>query len=148
VGYRGCLCFSRFLFQGLDLNNLVPIEQETDLEIPYYESATEFEVQAELYTILKQLGLDVRGEVCYKTKDMQCRFDLVIFRGKKPKRIVEVKAKKIKHKTCLEDTRQARRYRKFGLIVSFVYGREDFPSLITSLINTGDLYEGASIKAI
>ena len=96
---------------------------------------TEFEVQSALFHALKSDGFDVRGEVTIRGKcgfpgerreRYQCRFDLVIFSLGKAMHIVEVKAKPItRRKTCLEDTRQARRYTAFGIPVTFVYGLAD-----------------------
>lgn len=88
---------------------------------------TEFEVQAYLYSTLKQLGINVRGEVshrCPRTR-RSFRFDLVIYQNEEASEIIEVKSAPIKHKRGLEKTRQATRYRWFGLPVTFIYGMED-----------------------
>lgn len=97
-----------------------------------YES--EFEVQANLYSALKTKGVDVRGEVAWFDPEtrMHCRFDLVIYRDLAPAHILEVKARPIKHKTVLEDTRQGRRYRLFGIPVTFIFGADDAKLFLNS----------------
>lgn len=100
---------------------------EFSLLYPAIES--EFEVQAWLYGNLRDLGFDVRGEVqalgCFgmrKTK-AGCRFDLVLYDAmKKPICIFEVKARPVKHKISVDETRQGMRYPLFGVPVHFVYG--------------------------
>jgi hypothetical protein len=53
---------------------------------------TEFEVQAELYNYLCSKGLDVRGELSFKCFPKRgARFDLVFFKNKIDKAIIEVK---------------------------------------------------------
>lgn len=104
-------------------------------EVPYNDDyKTEFEVQAYIYNSLCELGLVVKGEVVYetsrrKTKDKtrgeKCRFDLVIYENRKAIRIIEVKARQVSHKNGLEATRQSRKYRSFGVPVTFVYGIDD-----------------------
>lgn len=115
------------------MKTLQPINLHIHRDIPYYSCDTEFEVQAELFCELKKRGYDVRGEVCYRNEEMQCRFDLVIFNNKIPRWIIEVKASDIKHRKELEDTRQGRRYRMFGIPSSFIYGRSDFNALFEEL---------------
>lgn len=88
---------------------------------------TEFEVHASLYSALRANGFDVRGEVKWRDKltRCSCRFDLVLYRNDLPVEIVEVKAGRVTHRSGLENTRQGRRYRLFGVPVTFVYGAED-----------------------
>jgi hypothetical protein len=100
------------------------------------ESHTEFEVQAFLYSAIKQIGLNVRGELVHfdKKTRQKCRFDLVIFdENNKAKVIIEVKSAPIKHKTRLEDTRQYQKYTSFGCRVVFVYGMDDAVNYVDSL---------------
>lgn len=93
---------------------------------------SEFEIQADIYIKLKVHGIDVRGEVIWqqitsdgKTKRREkCRFDLVIFEGGKAVEIVEIKDNVTRHKSGVEHTRQGRRYPRFGIPVTFVYGAE------------------------
>jgi len=102
-------------------------------KVPVRDSTpTEFEVQAYLYSALKAAGLDVRGEITFrnpKTRE-NYRFDIVIYEYSAPKEIVEVKAMPVRHKNGVENTRQANRYRNFGIPVVFVYGLEDADSYI------------------
>ena|SRR3990167_843488 len=87
----------------------------------------EFEVQAYLYSALKVLGHDIRGEVNWADKKTfeHCRFDLVIYEGGVAKEILEIKWGQVNHKNGVENTRQGHRYRKFGIPVTFIYGMED-----------------------
>lgn len=90
--------------------------------------ASEFEVQAFLYGELRRRAVDVRGEVKWFDPELrvQCRFDLVIYRDGVAAEIIEVKAAARKWtRTPLEDTRQGRRYRLFGVPVTFVFGLDD-----------------------
>lgn len=98
------------------------------------QNPTEFEVQAELYSALKARGVDVRGEVPYRSikPRLSFRFDLVIYKDGEASEIVEVKSAPIKHKNGLEKTRQANRYRWFGIPVVFIYGKEDAVSYLSS----------------
>lgn len=104
--------------------------ESSDHVIQFPEMESEFEVQAFLYSKLIDLGYAVRGEVqvlgnfgLRKTK-ASCRFDLIVFEKQQPILILEIKARKVKHKTCVEDTRQSQKYRTFGIPVWFVYGME------------------------
>lgn len=105
---------------------------------------TEFEVQAALFSSLRRIGLDVRGEVkwCHTAKKgarrETCRFDLVIYRDDRPVRIVEVKAAPMKHKDGVENTRQGRRYRRFGVPVTFIYGASDAARFVDTLLDGRD----------
>jgi hypothetical protein len=107
-------------------------------KISYPEKESEFEVQAFLFSSLKALGLDVRGEVqCHgafgmRSKKASCRFDLVLFEDKEAVLVLEVKARPVKHKTSVEDTRQGRRYPHFGVPVRFIYGMEDAKEFLST----------------
>lgn len=98
------------------------------------EAENEFSVQAELYAMLRASGFRVRGEVRWfdpRTRE-HCRFDLVLFDAfGEPMEIVEVKARSVVHKDGAENTRQGRRYRRFGVPVTFVYGLDDAKRFIS-----------------
>ena len=107
------------------------------LRVPTRDSnPTEFEVHAAIYSALKAIGFDVRGEIQYK--DMKTRrlyrFDLVIYKHWVASEIIEVKAFPVRHRNGLENTRQARRYRQFGIPVTFVYGEIDAKEFIEQKI--------------
>ena len=96
-----------------------------------YESAralTEFEVQAELYNRLKQDGFTVRGE--WTTGN--CRFDIVVFKKRKPLAIIEVKTAKAGSKQTL-DTYQGVKYRCYGVPVVQFYSISEYEKLLTVL---------------
>jgi hypothetical protein len=104
---------------------------------------TEFEVQALLYTALRQLGFNVRGEVRTSIGNRaQCRFDLAEFSDGKLAGIIEVKSAPITHKTSAgwNGTRQGRRYGLFGVPVLVVYGMRDAEQLIARVESTGSLW--------
>ncbi len=93
-------------------------------EIKYGKRPTEFEIQAYLYTELRRLGYDARGEVT--TKDGDCRFDIVVFANKrKPARIIEVKSCRKKYRS-----RQLDQYRAYGIKVISICGMEQAQALI------------------
>lgn len=102
---------------------------ETD-SINYPDIPSEFEIQSRLFHALQSLGFDVRGEV---RAGVRSRFDLVIFRDKKPVRIIEVKKRKIKPNTksvAFQNQRremlsQIERYRLYGITVDVVQGMKD-----------------------
>lgn len=117
------------------------------LPIAYPLVESEFEVQAYLYMTLRARGYDVRGEVqvfgefgLRKTK-AACRFDLVLFSDEKESLCVfEVKARKVKHKTTVEETRQGKRYPLFGVPVHFVYGMEGANEILSMFPETPKKY--------
>ena len=125
VGYRGGLRFRfGFLFQMITLQ---PVNKQYTLN-GKRDTHSEFEVQAYLYNELQKLGYVVRGEVRWFDPEtrIHCRFDLVIYDGDAPYWIIEVKPHAPgKRKMNLEDTRQGRRYRLFGIPVTFIYGISD-----------------------
>jgi hypothetical protein len=109
-------------------------------KIPYHAHKSEFEVQAELYQALKNIGRDVRGEVktTYQAKGKGeraalCRFDLVVYEDKTAVHIFEVKRHATRHKNGVEATRQSQRYRTYGLPVTYVYGLDDIPAALSAV---------------
>lgn len=117
----------------MTLITLEPVAATYNVAYPTRDM-NEFELHAWLYGKLKNIGLDVRGEVRWfdPVERIQCRFDLVIFENKRPHQIIEVKPPAAKRGKSVEDTRQGRRYRLFGVPVTFVYGAEDAKALLGS----------------
>lgn len=113
-----------------DLAKFDPVSSARIIAYPSDGHSSEFEVQAALYSALRELGIDVRGEVKFygdfglRDAKASCRFDLVIFRDKNPELIIEVKARLKGHRNGIEATRQFQRYTGFGVPVWFVYGME------------------------
>lgn len=104
---------------------------------------TEFEVQATLYTALRELGFNVRGEVRVRYGERgQCRFDLAEFDDGRLKGIIEVKAAPITHRNSKgwNGTRQGRRYGEWGVPVVVVYGMKDAIQLIASATEKGAIF--------
>lgn len=102
---------------------------------------SEFEVQAFLWSELRELGFNLRGEV--KTKFAhRCyvRFDLALFEDGKLTGIIEVKKSPMKHKSSWEETRQGIRYNDFGVPVKIVYGHDQAKSLVHDAAKTGKIF--------
>jgi hypothetical protein len=100
---------------------------EVKREIRYPSLPSEFEVQAFLYTELRCLGYDARGEVT--TRDGEFRFDIVIFTGaghsRRPVRIIEVK-----DRTKSYRRKQIEAYGTYGVIVISVCGMDQARALL------------------
>jgi hypothetical protein len=93
-------------------------------EIEYPTHFSEFEIQAELYGLLRNMKLDVRGELHQKP----CRFDLVVFDGKKAVCIIEVKKWVLKKEPT--KTKQFKKYSNYGLPVIYCVNMEDVPNTL------------------
>jgi hypothetical protein len=86
---------------------------------------SEFEVQAFLWSGLRGLGVNARGEVSVPyAKRQKVRFDIAVFESGVLVGIIEVKARPVNHKTSWEDTRQGKRYTTFGVPIRMVYGMD------------------------
>lgn len=93
---------------------------------------SEFEVHAYVWSELRKLGINARGEVKVPFKDegnrrAMCRFDIGIFDDGFLVGIIEIKAHQVRHKTegGWEATRQGSRYMSFGVPVEIVYGQPE-----------------------
>ena len=99
------------------------MSRDEAVEVQEPTQRTEFEVQAFLWTELRRLGINARGEVkAVFAGRATVRFDIAIFQDRKLVGIVEVKAAEIKHRDGWELTRQGTRYAQFGVPVRIVYG--------------------------
>lgn len=107
-------------------------------------TATEFEIQAQLLFALRELGLNVRGEVksAYEGRST-VRFDLAVFKDGQLTGIIEVRKSPIKHKTTWGQTRQGLRYASFGVPVRIVYGPQEAHMLVEQA-RLGKLWDGTS----
>lgn len=118
------------------LKTLESTGSEREIGMRYDAPLLEFEVHAYLYSALRAKGVKVRGEVPWidtKTREY-CRFDLVIYDDElKPAQILEIKARPVRHQTAVEDTRQCKRYRCFGIPTTFVYGMEGADTFLRSV---------------
>ena len=101
------------------------------MKIKYPPVESEFEVQAWLWSELRRAGINARGEVPVHGEfglricKVACRFDIVVFDARpKPVCVLEVKARIVRHKRTVEDTKQGKRYPMFGVPVHFVYGMD------------------------
>jgi hypothetical protein len=101
------------------------------MKIKYPKKVSEFEIQAELYSLLKdEEGYDVRGEVRVDDRKQpkgyrQCRFDLVVYEDKVAKFIIEVKDRKPKNFN--KNTRQFKKYSSFGIPLFYCFGLDEIP---------------------
>lgn len=98
---------------------------------------SEFECQAYLYNELLKRGVDVKGEVVWRSKvpgtngrKEQARFDLVVFRGTEAVHIIEIKGDRKKDTSNWENTRQGIKYAKFNLKLSKVVGMKECQEFI------------------
>lgn len=113
-----------------------PAKQQFVVPVPKRES--EFDVQAQIWSSLRDLGLDVRGEVKTRAKfegcrksSVTCRFDLVVYAQGEAVLIIEVKARPVSHKSAFTDTRQGLRYPCFGIPVVVAYGMGSVDEVIS-----------------
>ena len=107
-------------------------------EIPYPETISEAEIQAKIWRRLLNHGLDVKLEVVCPsdkigklgTRITDVRFDIVIFYEQKAFCVVEVKAHKkrkdrnISYFNRTENSKQAKKYAKYGITVFYCVGDE------------------------
>ena len=125
------------------------------MKIKYPEKESEFEIQAKLFSELKQRGFDVRGEVSVGAveymsrsgvrKKSRCQLDLVVFHESKVACIIEVRNWVKKDFPTM--TNQLRKYAVFGvpLIVCGSYCKIDYTlhvveSSIKDIINGVEPY--------
>lgn len=112
------------------------------IQIRYSKHVSEFEVQAHLFSTLRKLGYNIRGEVkAYDVggskKKTYCRFDLVIFNRNRwnenhPILIIEVKRKRHRNKGLKS---QINKYAKFGIPVIVYYSFKDITMVLEKLKN-------------
>lgn len=117
---------------------------------PIYES--EFEVQAEIYSILKNLGYDIRGEV---STNYNARFDLVVFENQTARCLIEVKKNRMienipKRRSNLYRRKQFKKYSNFGIPLIYCFGKSEIPSCIDKVVKImqDKLYADSFIEAI
>ena len=92
---------------------------------------SEFEVQAYLWTELRQLGINVRGEVkCQFSGRAQVRFDLAVFDGGRLVGVIECKREGKQMGSDWRSTRQGARYAQFGVPVRLVKGMEEAKAVL------------------
>ena len=115
----------------VEMQTLEPTSNTFTISYPSDGYFSEFEIQSFIYNELRSVGIDCRGEIVHtigrvrSERNERCRFDLLIFVDHVLSEIVEVKRSHKKHKSSLEDIRQAKRYRQFGVPSTFVYGMDD-----------------------
>lgn len=88
---------------------------------------SEFEIQASLYSKLKEDGFKVRG--CVSLKRHKAQFDLVVFKGRKASAIIEVKAPDEGPTEDLDKTQQGMKYRVYGVPVVLFWSMEYYSDL-------------------
>jgi hypothetical protein len=112
------------------------------------DHVSEFEIQAFIYSKLKELGVNVRGEVNVpfdnskeplgrrRNRRAKCRLDLAIFKNDSLAEIIEVKTDpEIRDGGARwRSTRQGRRYTSMGVPVAIIYGMEEAESFVAHYI--------------
>ena len=101
-----------------------------DARIKEPTNISEFEVHAYVWTELRSMGINARGEVkvpfaTTENRRAVCRFDIGIFEDGFLAGIIEIKAGETSHKTEAGwlGTRQGSRYSTFGVPVAIIYGK-------------------------
>lgn len=85
---------------------------------------TEFEIQARLWSGLRALGINARGEVkCVFSGRSRVRFDIAVFEEGQLVGVIECK-REGKHECNWTTTRQGARYSQYEVPVRFVSGSE------------------------
>lgn len=119
------------------------------MKIAEPKKLSEFEVHAYVWSELRKLGINARGEVevpfaCDKNRRAVCRFDIAIFDNGVLTGIIEIKANVISHKK--EDgwlgTRQGSRYMSFGVPVELIYGQDEAERFIAITQDAGRIVWG------
>jgi hypothetical protein len=101
--------------------------------IEYPKHISEFDTQAKLYSVLKEKGFDVFGELVIRDSNgkkgyKQFRFDLVVFENKIAKYIIEVKTDGTPE--INKKHRQYKKYSLFNLPIIYCYGDKDIEKVV------------------
>lgn len=112
-------------------------ERDSDFIVQQPTQRTEFEVQAYLWSELRNLNIEVHGECKAKFSGRAyVRFDLAVFESGQLAAIIEVKRKE---RNAGVDgwlkTRQGSRYSQFGVPVINIFGLQQAEDLITKAKN-------------
>lgn len=112
-------------------------------------NVSEFEVHAYVWTELRKLGINARGEVKVKYNDPRqpravCRFDIGVFQEGYLAGIIEIKSRPIQHKSDAGwvGTRQGSRYMTFGVPVELIYGQAEAERFIELTKDAGKIVWG------
>lgn len=111
---------------------------------------TEFEIQAELWSTLREFGYAVRGEInvlavnqeAYRRGQNKCRFDICevsddgLIVG-----VIEVKNSRHHDVKRWERTRQGRRYYQFGVPVIVLFGERQMRAFLNVVDKRGYLFQ-------
>jgi len=109
-------------------------------EIRYPKRSSEAEVQATLWMILKEKGIDARLEVVTSLNGRMHKLDIVIFKNQTPQSIIECKSwskvySKERQYQLEKNTKQIKKYECWGLPV-LVCGRpEAIPKVIEKVLS-------------
>lgn len=98
------------------------------MDIPYPKEESEFETQSKLMRELRKRNLDARGEV----KDVDARFDIVVFKNKRAICIIEVKkdSQFKRRKKINKESLQYLKYSRYNLPLIYCVGRKDLKKTI------------------
>lgn len=108
------------------------------LSCPYPKKHSEFHLHALTYMALRNAGYDAHAEhkvflspdIVGSSKKPYVRFDIAVFADRKLLALVEVK-NSANH--WLSETRQSRRYTKFGVPVYLIWDEKHIQPLLTAI---------------
>jgi len=86
--------------------------------IPYPKTHSESDSQSYVLNKFLEQRIDAKSEVF--SQDLTCRFDIVVFKETLPQRIIEIK--KEGESVTVE---QAKRYERFNIPITYIYGSAD-----------------------
>lgn len=119
-------------------------QPDAPMKIKEPTHVSEFEVHAYVWSELRKMGINARGEVkvpfaCTENRRATCRFDIGIFEDGFLAGIIEIKSGVIKHKTDggWTATRQGSRCMSFGVPVEIIYGQAEAELFIENTCDAG-----------
>ena len=112
------------------------------INIKHNVKLSEFEIQAELYYRIKELGFNIRGEVsCFYSENRvtnKARFDLLVLdKDNNPKLIIEVK-KRSQLNLSIRESKQMEKYKITGLECIYCLGQSNIDNCINNVIDYMD----------
>ena len=108
-----------------------PTTRDESIQVVEPTHETEFEIQAELWSGLRRLGFNARGEVrCQFAGRAQVRFDVAVFDGGALVGVIECKREGKQAGSDWSATRQGARYSQFGVPIRLVRGMGDVRALL------------------
>lgn len=124
------------------------VKSNVNVVVTEPKKLSEFEIHAYLWSALRDIGINARGEVnapyatwqvAGKERRAKCRFDIAIFYKGILTGIVEVKDSDYTdaRMSAWRKTRQGHRYHQFGVPVAIVFGKAHAEKFIETTKKTG-----------